>query len=124
MIIAPNSASATSMKTLKPITDLPYLNNDQISDIALSGKNIFLTGTTESPNSNWITGLLGGSSDGFLISYAVTGVQNWGLRLGNENSEIATSVAIDQDGSIWVVGAGNAVTQTTQPNAAILINCN
>ncbi len=79
MIIAPNSASATSMKALKPITDLPYLNNDQISDIALSGKNIFLTGTTESPNSNWITGLLGGSSDGFLISYAVTGVQNWGL---------------------------------------------
>ena len=123
LIIAPNSASATSMKALKPITDLPYLNNDQVSDIALSGKNIFLTGTTESSNSNWITGSLGGSSDGFLISYAVTGVQNWGLRLGNENSEIATSIAIDQDGSIWVVGAGNAVTQTTQPiNPSGLLN--
>jgi hypothetical protein len=123
LIMAPNSAYATSMKSLKPITDLPYLNNDQVSDIALSGQNIFLTGTTESTNSNWITGSLGGLSDGFLISYAITGMQNWGLRLGNENSEIATSIAIDQDGSIWVVGAGNSVTQSTQPsNPAGLLN--
>jgi len=35
LIIAPNSASATSMKALKPITDLPYSNNDQVSDIAI-----------------------------------------------------------------------------------------
>jgi hypothetical protein len=123
LIAAPSNAYATSMKALKPIIDLPYSNNDQISEIALNGKNILLTGTTESITSNWITGSLSGSSDGFLISYTETGIQNWGLRLGNENSEIATSIAIDQEGSIWVVGAGNTVTQTTQPsNPAGVLN--
>ena len=115
LITVPNSSNAASIKAIKSLIDLPYSNNDQVSDIAISGKNILLTGTTESPSSNWVTGSLSGLSDGFLISYTATGIQNWGLRLGNFNNEIATSIALDQDGSIWVVGASNNLIQPTPP---------
>jgi hypothetical protein len=115
LITVPNSSNAASIKSIKSLVDLPYSNNDQVSDIAISGKNILLTGTTESSSSNWVTGSLSGLSDGFLISYTATGIQNWGLRLGNFNNEIATSIALDQDGSIWVVGASNNLIQPTPP---------
>lgn len=111
LTLIPSPSYAISAKALKTIIDLPYSNNDQVSDIALSGKNIFLVGTTESANSNWITGVLSGLSDGFLTSYTATGLQNWSVRLGNEGNEIATSIALDNDGSIWVLGASNTVIQ-------------
>jgi hypothetical protein len=111
LTLIPTPSYAISAKALKTIIDLPYSNNDQVSDIALSGKNIFLVGTTESANSNWITGVLTGLSDGFLTSYTATGLQNWSIRLGNEGNEIATSIALDNDGSIWVLGASNTVIQ-------------
>jgi len=111
LTLIPSPSYAISAKALKTIIDLPYSNNDQVSDIALSGKNIFLVGTTESANSNWITGVLTGLSDGFLTSYTATGLQNWSVRLGNEGNEIATSIALDNDGSIWVLGASNTVIQ-------------
>jgi len=111
LTLIPSPSYAISAKALKTIIDLPYSNNDQVSDIALSGKNIFLAGTTESANSNWITGVLTGLSDGFLTSYTATGLQNWSIRLGNEGNEIATSIALDNDGSIWVLGASNTVIQ-------------
>jgi len=111
LTLIPSPSYAISAKALKTIIDLPYSNNDQVSDIALSGKNIFLAGTTESANSNWITGVLTGLSDGFLTSYTATGLQNWSVRLGNEGNEIATSIALDNDGSIWVLGASNTVIQ-------------
>lgn len=111
LTLIPSPSYAISAKALKTIIDLPYSNNDQVSDIALSGKNIFLVGTTESANSNWITGVLTGLSDGFLTSYTATGLQNWSIRLGNEGNEIATSIALDNDGSIWVLGASNTVIQ-------------
>ncbi|NDD82489.1 MAG: hypothetical protein EBZ53_08015, partial [Verrucomicrobia bacterium] len=74
LTLIPSPSYAISAKALKTIIDLPYSNNDQVSDIALSGKNIFLAGTTESANSNWITGVLTGLSDGFLTSYTATGL--------------------------------------------------
>ena len=115
LITVPNISNAASIKAIKSLVDLTYSNNDQVSDIAISGKNILLTGTTESSSSNWVTGSLSGLSDGFLISYTTTGIQNWGLRLGNLNNEIATSIALDQDGIIWVVGASNNLIQPTPP---------
>lgn len=119
----PSISNAASVKTLKTIIELPYVNNDQVSDIALSGKNIFLVGTTESSNSTWLSGSLSGLSDGFLISYTATGLQNWSVRLGNEGNEIATSIAVDTDGSIWVLGASNTVVQPSPiSNPAGLLN--
>ena len=111
------------MKSTKSIVELVYLGNDQISEISFKSNNLLLVGTTESLTSNWLSGSLAGQSDGFIASYSKSGVVNWTLRLGNESNEIATAHAIDQDGSIWVVGASNTpVVSTQMPNPPIIIN--
>jgi len=42
LITVPNISNAASIKAIKSLVDLPYSNNDQVSDIAISGKNILL----------------------------------------------------------------------------------
>ena len=111
--LQPLSATAAVMKSSKSILELPYLKADEISDISLTPVSIVLTGTTESASSTWIGGTLGGLSDGFIANYSSLGALLWNLRLGSVANEIATSSAIDIDGSIWVVGAGTAITTPT-----------
>jgi hypothetical protein len=111
--LQPLPATAAVMKSTKPIIELPYLKADEISDISLTPVSVVLTGTTESTSSAWISGSLGGLSDGFVVSYSSLGAPLWNLRLGSAANEIATSTAIDIDGSIWVAGAGTAVTTPT-----------
>ena len=119
--LQPLPATAAVMKSTKPIIELPYLKADEVSDISLTPVSVVLTGTTESASSSWISGSLGGLSDGFVVSYSSQGAPLWNLRLGSSANEIATSTAIDIDGSIWVAGAGTAVTtpipSTTQGKA-------
>ena len=111
--LQPLSATAAVMKSSESILELPYLKADEISDISLTPVSIVLTGTTESASSTWIGGTLGGLSDGFIANYSSLGAPLWNLRLGSVANEIATSSAIDIDGSIWVVGAGTAITTPT-----------
>ena len=111
--LQPLPATAAVMKSTKPIIELPYLKVDEVSDISLTPVSIVLTGTTESVSSTWISGSLGGLSDGFVVSYSSLGAPLWNLRLGSAANEIATSTAIDIDGSIWVAGAGTAITTPT-----------
>ena len=111
--LQPLPATAAVMKSTKPIIELPYLKADEVSDISLTPVSIVLTGTTESASSTWISGSLGGLSDGFVVSYSSLGAPLWNLRLGSSANEIATSTAIDIDGSIWVAGAGTAITTPT-----------
>ena len=111
--LQPIPATAAVMKSTKSIIELPYLKADEISDISLTPVSIVLTGTTESASSTWISGSLGGLSDGFIASYSSLGAPLWNLRLGSTANEIATSTAIDIDGSIWVAGAGTAITTPT-----------
>jgi hypothetical protein len=111
--LQPLPATAAVMKSTKPIIELPYLKADEVSDISLTPVSVVLTGTTESAISTWISGSLGGLSDGFVVSYSSLGAPLWNLRLGSSANEIATSTAIDIDGSIWVAGAGTAVTTPT-----------
>jgi hypothetical protein len=111
--LQPLPATAAVMKSSKPIIELPYLKADEISDISLTPVGIVLTGTTESTSSTWLNGSLGGLSDGFIANYSSLGAPLWNLRLGSIANEIATSTAIDTDGSIWVVGAGTAITTPT-----------
>ena len=105
------------MKSAKSIIELPYLKTDEISDISLTPVSIVITGTTESTTSTWLSGSLGGLSDGFIASYSSLGAPLWNLRLGSTANEIATSSAIDVDGSIWVVGAGTSITTPTPSSA-------
>ena len=111
--LQPLPATAAVMKSIKPIIELPYLKADEISDISLTPVSVVLTGTTESTSSAWIGGSLGGLSDGFVVSYSSLGAPLWNLRLGSSANEIATTTAIDIDGSIWVAGAGTAITTPT-----------
>jgi hypothetical protein len=111
--LQPLPATAAVMKSSKSIIELPYLKADEISDISLTPVSIVLTGTTESASSTWLSGPLGGLSDGFVANYSSLGAPLWNLRLGSAANEIATSTAIDIDGSIWVVGAGTAITTPT-----------
>jgi len=111
--LLPSSANAVVMKNLKPIVELAYLKSDQVSDLALTPVSIVLVGTTESASSAWINGPLGGLSDGFIAAYTAQGAPLWNLRLGGIANEIASSVAIDIDGSIWVVGASTSLVTPT-----------
>ena len=111
--LQPLPATAAVMKSTKPIIELPYLKADEVSDISLTPVSVVITGTTESASSTWISGSLGGLSDGFVVSYSSLGAPLWNLRLGSAANEIATSTAIDIDGSIWVAGAGTAITTPT-----------
>ena len=97
------------MKNTKPLVELPYTKADQISSVLLTPISIIITGTTESPSSSWINGALAGVSDGFIASYSSLGAPLWNIRLGSNANEIATSAAIDIDGSIWIAGATSAL---------------
>ena len=112
-VLQPLPATAAVMKSTKSIIELPYLKTDEISDISLTPVSIVLTGTTESASSTWVSGSLGGLSDGFVASYSSLGAPLWNLRLGSAANEIAISTAIDVDGSIWVAGASTAITAPT-----------
>ena len=111
-----SSANAAVMKNTKPLVELPYTKADQISSVLLTPISIIITGTTESPSSSWINGALAGVSDGFIASYSSLGAPLWNIRLGSNANEIATSAAIDLDGSIWVAGATSALV-TPNPTA-------
>lgn len=112
-LLQPLNAHAITIKNTKSIVELPYSKADQVSEIVLTPTSVILVGTTESNNSNWINGPLGGLSDAFIVSYSATGAPLWNLRLGGTENEIANSVTIDTDGSIWVVGASTSITTTT-----------
>lgn len=121
--LQPSTANAIVVKNTKALIELPYSKSDQVSDIVLTPVSAILIGTTESPNSPWISGNLGGASDGFIASYSSLGAPLWNLRLGGIENEIATSAAIDSDGSIWVLGAGTAlITPTPKPSTGPVLN--
>ena len=119
----PYPANAATMKATKSLIELPYTKSDQVSDVLLTPVSILLIGTTESPNSTWINGALGGLSDGFITSYSSIGAPMWNLRLGGVSDEIATSAAIDSDGSIWVLGGSSTpTTATPSPTPVKVLN--
>jgi hypothetical protein len=121
--LQPSTANAIVVKNTKALIELPYSKSDQVSDVVLTPVSAILIGTTESPNSPWISGNLGGASDGFIVSYSSLGAPLWNLRLGGIENEIATSAAIDSDGSIWVLGAGTAlITPTPKPSTGPVLN--
>ena len=120
--IQPNASAATVVETKAKI-DLTYTGNEQVSDLLLTPTSISIIGTTENATSSWISGNLNGKSDGFISTFSSTGAPLWNLRLGAANSEIATSAAVDSDGSIWIVGASaQAVNKTPVPTPTKVLN--
>lgn len=120
-IISP--ANAATVIPIKPIVEIPYTGNEQVSDLLLTTNSIVLIGTTEAATSNPIPGNLGGASDGFISIYAKSGSLLSSTRLGGAANEIATAAALDADGSIWIVGASTVVSGTTPaPTPTKLLN--
>ena len=118
----PNASAATVVEA-KAKVDLTYTGNEQVSDLLLTPTSISIIGTTENATSSWISGNLNGRSDGFISTFSSTGTPLWNLRLGAANSEIATSAAVDSDGSIWIVGASaQAVNKTPVPTPTKVLN--
>jgi len=107
------SANAASIIEVKSKLDLSYSGNDEVSDLLLTKNSISLIGTTEAATSTWISGTLGGNSDGFISTFSNTGAPLWNLRLGSTSNEIATSAALDIDNSIWVTGSSSITTTAT-----------
>ena len=121
--LQPSTANAVVIKSTKALIELPYLKSDQVSDVALTPVSVILIGTTESSNSPWINGNLGGLSDGFIASYSSLGAPLWNLRLGGIENEITTSAALDTDGSIWVLGSSTSLlTQAPTPASGQVLN--
>lgn len=112
-----NSANAATMTAAKTILELPFTKNDQVSALLLTPVSVILIGTTESNNSSWLNGNLSGSSDAYAVSYSSTGSPLWNVRMPGTGNEIATSAAVDVDGSIWVVGAGSAAVTAVSPTS-------
>lgn len=116
-------ANAATMKITKSLIELTYTKSDQISDVLLTPVSIVLVGTTESLTSPWLSGTLSGLSDGFITSYSSIGAPMWNLRLPGPSDEIATTAAIDADGSIWVVGASSSqVAPIPAPSPTKVLN--
>ncbi len=120
-IISP--VNAATMIAIKPVVEIPYTGNEQVSDLLLTPSAIALIGTTEAATSNPIPGNLGGSSDGFISIYTKSGSLVASTRLGGGANEIATAAALDADGSIWIVGASTVVSAITPaPTPTKLLN--
>lgn len=121
VIISP--VNAATMVAIKPIIEVTYTGNEQVSDLLLTTNSIALIGTTEAATSNPIPGNLGGSSDGFISIYTKSGALVASTRLGGGANEIATAAALDVDGSIWIVGAATVSSVTTPvPTPTKLLN--
>lgn len=115
--------NAATMIPIKPIVEIPYTGNEQVSDLLLTTNSIALIGTTEAATSNPIPGNLGGASDGFISIYTKSGSLVSSTRLGGAANEIATAAALDADGNIWIVGASTVVSATTPaPTPTKLLN--
>ena len=116
-------ANAATMKVTKSLVELSYTKLDQVSDVLLTPVSIVLVGTTESASSPWLSGALTGLSDGFVTSYSSIGAPMWNLRLPGVSDEIATTAAIDADGSIWIVGASSSqIAPTPAPSPTRVLN--
>lgn len=62
--------------------------------------NVYVAGGTEGA----IDGANAGSLDAFLRSYDADGVERWTQQFGTTSFDVAESVAVDSDGSVYVAG--------------------
>lgn len=76
--------------------------------------NLFLAGGATSTNNIATTGshqvTLGGGQDAMLVKFASTGELAWGTYLGAQGSDLASSVACDSNGNVYLAGVTTSTT--------------
>jgi len=99
--------SATKAIPVRLMTRLASLSKaNPVSGMLVSGKVVYLFGTTSSVN----------GTDGYLRAMNGQGTALWTVALDTGGAEIATAAARDTSGNIWVVGsAAKLVTPTPTP---------
>ncbi len=117
VLIGNSSVASAATKPVKVIAIKPLkigtlsgATGDDISSALLTNAAVVLVGTAEGNGGGWITSPALGGTDGFITELDFSGTHLWDLRLGNSGDEIATDVAKDSLGSLWVVGAVNSLS--------------
>ncbi|HEX7405557.1 MAG TPA: hypothetical protein VF307_06505 [Candidatus Nanopelagicaceae bacterium] len=91
------------VKIMTRITALP--NSTPVSGMLVSGKVIYLFGTTTTVN----------GTDAYLEAMDGLGAVRWTLPLDTGAAEIATGITRDTSGNIWVVGSAAQVIPSATP---------
>lgn len=97
-------------------------NNDFANDLATDPDgNLYVVGSSFSPNNIGTMGTHQPSSDGsgdaLLVKYNPEGQRIWGTYYGGEEADILNDIAIDANGSIYLVGNARSISGITTANA-------
>ncbi len=122
----PTANAVTPIKVIPTATTMNFSlgTNSSISKSFYTSAGLLVVGSIdETGNQQLIPGSILGKNDGFIAKIAVDGKLIWGLRLGGEFDDIATSVAVDADNSFWVLGASESIVALTKiESSAVVIN--
>lgn len=125
-LLIPSANAAPSLK-VTPATNsisIPLGVNDEISKSYFANDGTTLVGTLASGSSQTLVSGAGlGGTDGFIAKISLDGKLIWGLRLGSEFEDVATSLITDSANTYWVLGASESVvTLTNIETTTVIIN--
>lgn len=91
-------------------TNVGGIYDEMGNGIAISGNNIYLTGSFSSPSVTFgstaaLTNVSAGTSDIFLASYSLTGTANWSKGIGGIDADEAKCVCVDTSGNAYISGS-------------------
>lgn len=118
-----DTATATVNITVTPV-DEPPVSASWMRQLGSSGNDYAYAVATDSQNRVYIVGSTSGSlpgnstdggSDAFIAQYDSAGNRQWVKQLGTSNDDLFTDVAVDANGNIYAVGAGNVTPPALSP---------
>lgn len=77
---------------------------DNITDMAINGTSLYITGNTSSTSGIATTGSKIGGDDGFVAEFNNAGVRQWARYYGGTNDDYSESIAIGPTGNIHIGG--------------------
>jgi hypothetical protein len=81
---------------------------DSATDVAVDAQgNVYVTGGTDSPG--WVSGgydpnYTGAGEDAFVVKLSPSGRQLWSTYVGGDSNDVATDIAVDAEGYVYVTG--------------------
>lgn len=92
------------------------------SALAVSGNNIYMTGSTYSTTGIATAGAhqttySGSSYDGYLVKFTTAGARVWGTYYGGNNYDVGVSVVTDDVGNVYLAGRSSSTNAIATPGA-------